>query len=49
MDISFVNQGDQGISGTAEVKLLKFRKGDFFSNVLQIINDVFIKVLGKDR
>ncbi len=39
----------KGISETAEVKPLKFRKGDFFSDVPQMINDAFKKVLGKDR
>ncbi len=39
----------KAITETAEVKPLKFRKGDFFSDVPQIINDAFKKVLSKDR
>ncbi|MGR3177472.1 MAG: hypothetical protein ACUZ8E_05410 [Candidatus Anammoxibacter sp.] len=38
----------KAISETAEVKPLKFRDRDFFSDVPQIINDAFKKVLCQD-
>ncbi len=37
----------KNVSQTGNVKPLKFRKGDFFSDLPQIVNEAFQKVTGK--